>query len=583
MSDCLTCNKSTLDGGLVVVIGTNTEVQHALCKHFWFGDEEYLQGVLCFPCWHKIQTFHRFYCEVRKLHARPLCYQAPIGLKQESHPVEFVFEVPAEQAGDSTVDDFVLEVPAEQVGDNTVVENDEIYSMKYKNPQVDVIPDPSEQPSEYIDGRHVDEKEADEPRPSKKRGKKRPRLRKNEKDAVQEYVSRNLTLNCDTCSERSETFELLQRHSMMEHAKHATMVCCSVKFSDVSRFVDHIQYHLDPDLFRCDYCFQQCISRYALNKHIRTDHITNRDSPMSASEEIELSVMRTEDVDEGPSGMLKSDASENMSTSEDEDDQDEENEHDDESESKISKHLKLTPEEKAQVQIFVKKNRKLDCDMCSERFTRFSDLQNHSIEKHNERETGLCCNRKFRDYTLFVAHILLHLNPERFKCTECPIISPSWIALLRHKQRTHSPGGREDRRKYPCHICERTFNSKQAAMQHVERHTEQTTQEDDAIDKIIAEYYKLKCDTCQKQFGSFQALHKHTTTEHRKRALVCCCKKKMRKRSELFDHYHYHQDPNRFKCKVCNKTWHHSAALGHHMKYKHHAEWKKMNSAKGSS
>ncbi|KXJ74164.1 hypothetical protein RP20_CCG014252 [Aedes albopictus] len=568
MSDCLTCAKSIGCDDQSFAVGANQEIQNALCKHFWFGDDQYLQGVLCFPCWQKIEAFHRFYCEVRKLHARPLCYPASIGLKQESQPVDFVLEVPAEQAGDSTVDDFVLEVPAEQAGDDTVVENGKIYSIKYENPQVDVAPEPSEQQSENIepeDDGGVNENEADKPRPSKKWGEKRPRLRKSKKDAVQEYVSRNLTLTCDICSERSESFELLQRHSMMEHDKTATVECCNAKFSDASRFVNHIQYHLDPDLFKCEHCSKQCITRYALKKHLRMNHNADPDKPMSVKEEIELSVMRTEDVDEGPSGAQKSDASEHMNTSEDEDDEDANASR--QNNKKFKNSLKFTAKEKAQVQMFVEKNRKLDCDMCSERYSRFKDLQKHSIEKHSMLRTGLCCNRKFRENSQFVAHILHHINPERFKCTECTRICPSWPALIGHMQWMHTPGGKK---KYPCPVCEQKFRTRPAAMRHAEQHGEPVTPtDDDVIDKILADNFNLQCDTCQKQYDSYRALQKHSTAEHAKLVVVTCCKKRMCRPSELVDHYKYHQDPTAFTCKICLKPWHSARALRRHLRNTH--------------
>lgn len=502
MSDCLTCTKSTVGEGLVLAVGADREVQNALCEHFWFDDDQCLESLLCYQCWQKIEDFHRFYCEVRKLHSRPLYSQAPIGFKQETHPVGVVLELLAEQAGDCTV-----------------VENDEMCLIKYETRPIDFTTEPSEQPSECID---TNENENDQ------RGKKRPRLRENETKATQE---------------RSET---------------------------------HMQYHLDPDLFKCEYCSKQHISQDALKKHLRLNHNANKTSPITVAKEVESGVIRTE----GSSGKRKSDALEILNSSGDEDDKGDDGPRKTKLKFAASNRMNITPQENAQMQAFLEKHRILECETCSERCIRITDFQKHCLEKHNKSATVQCCNRTFQGSTRFVSHILHHINPERFKCTECPTICASWDALKCHLQTMHTPEGKN---KYPCYSCERRFRSKLAARRHAEEHgAPAPPTDDDVIDKIIAENYTLECDSCQKRHDSYKALQQHSTTEHGKPSNVTCCRKKMGRRSELLDHYRYHQDPNTFMCKVCRKAFHHSISLRNHMKTIHPAEWEKICSAGGS-
>ncbi|XP_021693770.1 zinc finger protein 652-A [Aedes aegypti] len=719
MSDCLTCAKSAdSDGGQSFAISSNRDIQIALCKHFWFDEDQYLQKTICYPCWHKIEDFHRFYCEVKQLHSRPVYSVIPLEVKREDQQLDFALG-PAEQADqyvaaeghgsdhelfeikveDPKVD-FLSDLPVTHIesmkveggkdvinkdadlnnttmvqipdlpvlksedqpqpniasehkihcieveDDDTLDENPDLAVLKSedcqsataseheincievedddgtldKNPDMVVLknedrqsgiapdqklncieveddddtldespdlvvlksedyqPDTAsehqidcievEDDDDTLDQNGDDEESGNESRSSTtKRNKCRQRVQKNVKDAVQEYVSKNLVLDCDTCGEECSSFENLQRHSMMEHAKTATIICCNQKLSDNYRFVDHIRFHLDPEAFMCPHCSKQCGYRGELKKHIRMSHYGETKKSVGKVEQSRANKRKA--VKE-----QKSDESEKSNSSEEEDDEKNDDNDATQNDSKPGGRLVISPEELAKIQLFVSKNIKLECDTCSEKCTTFKALQRHSMVRHRKRAIIQCCNRKLVNNFRFDDHMLFHVNPKRFICTLCTKQCPNWEALKRHIQLVHTP---DSEKTHQCEICAKKFPTKLAASRHIKLHGESgSSQNDDAeTDRLIAKKFNLMCDTCNLKCDTFQGLQRHSMAVHGRGTFVYCCGKKYSLRWKLLDHYYYHMDPTKFRCQVCLKSWPHSESLRQHMKNKHPEEARK--------
>uniref|UniRef100_A0A0P6JRV7 Putative transcription factor grauzone n=1 Tax=Aedes aegypti TaxID=7159 RepID=A0A0P6JRV7_AEDAE len=594
MSDCLTCAKSTegVDQSLAIV--ANKKIQNALSKHFWFGENQYLKSTICYPCWHKIEDFHRFYCEVEELHSKQLFPHIQLlELKQENAEPDF-----APEQSDDDVECVVESEDPCDVGEQKIIES----------------------------------------QPEIKETVKRPRLQKNELDVVQEYASQNVILDCDTCSKRCTTFETLQRHSMMEHARKATVLCCNLKFTNTYRFVDHMRFHMDPSQFKCSHCTKEFGNREALKRHTRLVHAYEQQKPTSAKEDDEPNETNTETVrheparedqssDESSKKVQSENESEDMAHSVDEpdykvqsddkpgdkveiedesdgeksiedntsdNDEDYEQGSDDSVESissgsdedydaddskrnerKLRKYTKTSEEESVAIQEYVSKNLTLNCDTCSERYTIFKDLQRHSLDTHGKPATVLCCNRKLLNSYRFDDHIRYHLNPDRFQCSQCSRKCPNREALSRHIQTKHTP---DEEKTHACEVCNKKFTTKHNLTKHALIHEESVQKparkrrlrETAKHDKMIAENVTLECDSCQEQHTSFVKLQQHSKAEHKKHAVVFCCGLKFHRKPLLIDHLYFHLEPTRFQCKICHKNLHHTRSLKWHMD-KYHA------------
>ncbi|XP_055639951.1 transcription factor grauzone-like [Toxorhynchites rutilus septentrionalis] len=110
-----------------------------------------------------------------------------------------------------------------------------------------------------------------------------------------------------------------------------------------------------------------------------------------------------------------------------------------------------------------------------------------------------------------------------------------------------------------------------------ERPANAKTKEDIAKeDEFIQKYCPIYCDKCDFSSDTFGELKIHTTTVHNSNPLVVCCEHKFYKRSFLFQHAQYHENPDKYKCQTCSKVFYSGLALKLHLDYTHVAEEEKI-------
>ncbi|XP_065085392.1 transcription factor grauzone-like [Ochlerotatus camptorhynchus] len=88
-------------------------------------------------------------------------------------------------------------------------------------------------------------------------------------------------------------------------------------------------------------------------------------------------------------------------------------------------------------------------------------------------------------------------------------------------------------------------------------------------DEFIRRYCPIYCDKCNFSSDTFGELKAHTTTAHNCNPMVICCDHKFYKRSFLYQHAQYHENPDKFKCQTCSKIFHSGLALKLHLDYTH--------------
>ncbi|XP_001659341.2 transcription factor grauzone [Aedes aegypti] len=610
--DCLTCIKSIDPVEESLTICDHKDVQNALNKHFWFTENQYIQSTLCKSCWRQIEDFHRFYTQVEELHSHQMFSQIQLmEIKEEEEEAEIPQSFEPELEDPTKIE--------EEDGEDCFAPTKE-------------EEDSSEEEGE-VDSRRRSLRSANSASGSQQSKKvKRTRVKKKELDEVQEYVSKNMELKCDTCSVECKTFDDLQKHSMKEHQKRATVVCCDLKLAIAYRFVDHVRFHLNPNRFKCPQCTKRCVNRESLSRHVRTAHSPepeelkkesveedvereekvfnsigtkgeqkeSKESDAEGDESVEHKDDRVEEASSGgdvasdDDDDYKQDNDSNESDSSGDDQEDEDSENDDrdndsnyqEEEFQIGKRTRLKKSELAEIQEYVSKNMTLECDTCAERCPTFNDLQKHSMEKHDKRATVRCCESKLANSYRFVDHIRFHMNPDRFKCSHCEKQCLNRDALRRHVQKFHTP---EDEKKYHCEVCFTKFSTRKALMRHGKVHEDFDPEEgggtrkrkfverakrDMENEKMIAEFINLECDSCNKKFDTFLILQKHSMLEHKKLSYVFCCGQRFNKKPRLVDHVHFHLNPTKFQCKICQRKLPHTESLRRHMDRNHSGEAK---------
>lgn len=76
-----------------------------------------------------------------------------------------------------------------------------------------------------------------------------------------------------------------------------------------------------------------------------------------------------------------------------------------------------------------------------------------------------------------------------------------------------------------------------------------------ATNQKLREFYDMKCEMCEEQLESFNALKKHYYQTHRTRGYIKCCGRTFHKQYRLLEHLSYHVGSSMVRCEECNKTF----------------------------
>ncbi|XP_075166579.1 uncharacterized protein LOC142238735 isoform X21 [Haematobia irritans] len=147
---------------------------------------------------------------------------------------------------------------------------------------------------------------------------------------------------------------------------------------------------------------------------------------------------------------------------------------------------------------------KLRCPKCELLVHTFSDMRAHFRLDHNDDHGFVeCCGRRFATRKFLAEHIMVHYNPEHFKCKTCDKICRDSTQLESHEQ-THLPNPPEAKYKktFQCEKCSKTFSSKASFEHHmVAKH-------------VPREEFKFECPECKKKFPCEVYLSNHRKKNH---------------------------------------------------------------------
>lgn len=229
----------------------------------------------------------------------------------------------------------------------------------------------------------------------------------------------------------------------------------------------------------------------------------------------------------------------------------------------------------------------LKCNTCSEPFETFLKLKAHTLSVHNEEAVVICCDRKLKNRTRLVNHLNSHINPNRFKCTQCDskgFLTETGLNL--HILSTHSP---RELHKFKCQKCPRTFITGSRLNRHLHSHLEEKEKKfkcpqcDKAfsLDCVMKahlrthdESAKFICEICAKIFKTKCDYNVHMKDNHSKDTApkFCCpkCGKMLKKKKLLLIHIERHNEAGEiFKCNMCGKEAPNRFALKNHIQFSH--------------
>ncbi|XP_073812584.1 uncharacterized protein isoform X27 [Musca autumnalis] len=192
---------------------------------------------------------------------------------------------------------------------------------------------------------------------------------------------------------------------------------------------------------------------------------------------------------------------------------------------------------------------KLRCPKCELMVHTFSDMRAHFRLDHNDDHGFVeCCGRRFATRKFLAEHIMVHYNPEHFKCKTCNKICRDSTQLEAHEQ-THLPNPPEAKYKktFQCEKCSKTFSSKASFEHHmVAKH-------------VPREEFKFECPECKKKFACSKYALDHQKRYHNptNKVFVCeICGKVLPKEKALYAHNRrVHMPKKPEQCKYCGKWY----------------------------
>lgn len=93
---------------------------------------------------------------------------------------------------------------------------------------------------------------------------------RSEKEDQDAEIRKFFNMKCEICIEtvKFETYANARKHYRRVHKMKGYLKCCGRKFFRPSLIRDHIQYHNNPDEYRCGQCDRRFKTKEALKMHI---------------------------------------------------------------------------------------------------------------------------------------------------------------------------------------------------------------------------------------------------------------------------------------------------------------------------
>lgn len=117
-------------------------------------------------------------------------------------------------------------------------------------------------------------------KPVRKRSKKDALLKRQQniqKNLENDRIVReNIDMNCPICQQQLDSFTDAHIHFQSLHNRNAYFVCCEKKLSYRKNALDHINWHLNPDNYKCNECGKSYTSMKFLQNHFKNVHETNK-------------------------------------------------------------------------------------------------------------------------------------------------------------------------------------------------------------------------------------------------------------------------------------------------------------------
>lgn len=233
------------------------------------------------------------------------------------------------------------------------------------------------------------------------------------------------------------------------------------------------------------------------------------------------------------------------------------------------------------------KNRpdKFYCEICSRSFETLAALTMHMRTHSNEiisKESSFRCEiclKHFATAKTLKSHRIVHVDECPFSCDHCEMKFKRKTKLKAHMDRIHLGVYK----KYPCHLCEKIFNTSVALNYHLVGHTDECNFKCSSCDRLFKHksllsrhikivhmkqhFRRFNCKNCDKVFEKRKLLNQHIIQDHNEELPFKCnvCNRCLSSAYCLKTHLKTHSDTKEFVCTYCGKGFHKIHNLNEHI------------------
>ncbi|XP_058443472.1 zinc finger protein 62 homolog isoform X2 [Malaya genurostris] len=617
LENCFTCFRQS-DSLIRIIQDEDESVEEIFVKHFWFTIDEYRDRALCTSCWEKIDEFHKFYCNVEKVHSSQLLL---VEVKMEDSIAEF----DGEEQVDQKVDILSVDTQSSSKSGTDTPILGEKQKAELNKETVDCTGDDriSDDGNQSTLKQEQEEETFASASQSKRfiieRAIKTPRKLNNENGELDKLIQKHINLVCDKCSESDvvanqntfQSFYRLMVHFKQVHKSNGYVFCCERKWSTKTGLASHLKKHKpaieknsktkattcleckctlrdkesyeshmflvhtpeEQKRFKCDRCSKAFAAECLLNSHIKWHEVVEKKNHYCTI--CNKYFLRVQNL---RNHMITHNRQAKQSAQE----------------QKLPKRSSTAKTKRPAVEIaqqdeLIRKFVSLNCPQCDFLGETFRELVNHALKQHGINSyTVDCCDRRFGSREQLYEHCLRHQNPDHFRCDICGKNYADSSALQSHRWRIHTP---ISERPFKCEICGDAFVKDYLLKKHMDTHLskERKSHFCELCNRAYSNAMYLKvhqqrkhgaisdwvCDVCAKGFAHRAALEEHRLT-HTQEGLtslkIQCekCKKWLINKGSYSKHKRICYDTNGpVKCDICGKESVNEAALMGHKNFHH--------------
>lgn len=442
------------------------KIAEILSQHFWFTFSATDKSKkICVECWDKTNVFHQFYESVREAHRHQIDNQS----KDE----------------DSVQPDWQSDDCDSDVAMNADDDVDEDATSLQLEPMVNADADAKiTQPSETSMSATDDDKQMCQPLDSlinsdedvETTSQTLP-LSTADRDIldVESRIAEYFKMSCDLCGQKFTSLNNVKGHFTKKHnLDRGYLICCCNKKAKMRKaIIEHVQWHMNPNMFRCNECSKTFNDKQGLRKHTVKHHA-------QAKDQIDCRLC----TKQFKSQRLLTEHTTRVHPPDDQ---------------KFTcdicqKHFKL----KVILEAHIKYKhsgtaQQYICDICAKVLSTKQNLKEHT-NTHFDIPRVKCnvCGALLKNRICLAIHMKSHTDSQQ-TCDICLEVKANRSALSNHKRRVHGTA------KHKCNFCAKSFTRLSALREHVATHTGESL---------------YTCKYCPQTFKSDANMYKHMKQVH---------------------------------------------------------------------